>query len=75
MAQPTLNPHQASPQDLPGGYITLAEIEYLVDTGRVAFIMLAGTPLVSVDGLRDYLRRHQESHDEPTPSELQPMLA
>lgn len=72
MAQPTLNPHQASPL---GGCITLAEIEYLVDTGRVEYVILAGTPLVSIDGLRDYLRRHQESHDEPTPSELQPMLA
>jgi len=47
------------------GCVSIAEIEYLLATGGVDRIMLAGTALVSVDGLRGYLTRHS-SHEALT---------
>lgn len=43
---------------IPDGFISLADIEYLLDTGRIDHVMLAGVPMVSLDGIRDYVRRH-----------------
>ncbi len=63
----------AAPDGCPDGCIALAELEYLLDTGRIDHIVLAGTPMVSLEGIRDYLRRHADL--EPSEgSELQPLL-
>ena len=43
---------------IPDGCVSLADIEYLLDTGRIDHVTLAGVPMVSLDGIRDYLRRH-----------------
>ena len=57
----------------PDGCIALAELEYLLDTGRIDHIVLAGTPMVSLEGIRDYLRRHADL-EQPVRPELQPLL-
>ena len=43
---------------IPDGCVSLADIEYLLDTGRIDHVTLAGVPMVSLDGIRDYVRRH-----------------
>ncbi len=44
------------------GCVSIAEIEYLISSGGIDHVTLAGTQLVSVDGLRGYLSRHS-SHE------------
>lgn len=61
------------PLAAPDGCIALAEIEYLLDTGRIDYVVLAGTPMVSLEGIRDYLRRHADLKESVGP-ELQPLL-
>lgn len=58
---------------VPDDCIAVAEIEYLLDTGRIDYIEIAGTPMVSLDGIRDYLRRHADL-EQLERSELQPLL-
>ncbi len=44
------------------GCVSPADIEYLLGTGRIDHVRLAGVPMVSLlDGIRDYLRRHTYS--------------
>ena len=43
---------------IPDGCVSLADIEYLLDSGRIDHVTLTGAPMVSLDGIRDYLRRH-----------------
>lgn len=40
--------------------IAMAEIDYLMETGRIDHITLAGIPMISLDGIRAYLTRHAE---------------
>lgn len=61
------------PPVVPDGCIALAELEYLLNTGRIDYVVLAGTPVVSVEGIRDYLQRHAGPEHSPR-SELQPLL-
>lgn len=42
----------------PDEYVSIPEIEYLLAVGGIDHVVLAGIPLVSLDGLRDYVRRH-----------------
>lgn len=58
----------------PYGWIAIEEIEYLLAVGRIPHIMLGGVAMVSLDGLRDYLRRHENTHDQAA-IDLQPALA
>ena len=61
-------PHQRNDRLLLAGHrgadgcVSIAEIEYLIAIGGIDHVMLAGTQLVSVDGLRGYLSRHS-SHE------------
>lgn len=58
---------------MPDGCIAIADIEYLLDSGGIEHVILAGVPLVSLDGIRDYLQRHTY-FDETGTSGLQPVM-
>lgn len=58
MTQQTMTRPAAAAWGIPADCIALAEIQYLLDTERIDHIVLAGTLMVSFDGIRDYLRRH-----------------
>lgn len=55
--------------------ITITEIEYLIDTRRIDHIILAGVPMISLDGLRAYLHRHRAIETEDPESQLQLIAA
>lgn len=71
MTQQTISTQQRA--IMPDGCITLAEIEYLLDSGGIEHVILAGVPLVSLDGIRDYLQRHTY-FDQTGTSGLRPVL-
>lgn len=63
MAQQRIELQPALTTDVPDGCIALVEIEYLLDTGRIDHVTLAGVPMVSLDGIRDYLARQTYSDE------------
>lgn len=48
------------------GTITIAEIEFLLDSGRASTVVLGGHRLVSVDDLRRLAVRPAETSSTPT---------
>lgn len=59
---------------IPDGCVSLADIEYLLDTGLIDHVTLAGVPMVSLDGIRDYLRRHDHRDDTGAARLDEPLL-
>ena len=45
---------------VPDGYVSITEIEYLLETRGIDHVVLAGIPMVSLDGLRSYAERHAQ---------------
>ena len=62
MTTQTVDRRQMCRAEAANGCLSIAEIHYLIETGRIDHVILAGTAMVSLDGLRAYLERHAD-HD------------
>ena len=65
MTTQTVDRCQMCRTEAANGCLSIAEINYLIETGRIDHVILAGTAMVSLDGLRAYLERHAD-HDQDT---------